>query len=123
MHGVRPHYGKDVSRRSPFLLAIGLVLSAAAHVVLLSSDSPEYRRWVMIQMLLQLLAAAFVLMARRFKPAALVGLIAVAMPFLYINAVFVNYGSVGIQLVTATVGIAAYSALAFSVGHRFRTHT
>jgi hypothetical protein len=109
-------------RAISILLAIGLVLSAAAHTVLLSSDSHEYRRWVMILMLLQLLAAGFVLMAGRFKPAALVGLVAVAVPFLYINAVFVNSGSVGIQLVTATLGIAAYSALAFSVRHRFRTH-
>ncbi len=108
-------------RAISILLAIGLLLSAAAHAVLLSSDSREYRRWVMIQMLLQLLAAGFVLMARRFKPAALVGLVAVAVPFLYINAVFVNYGSVGIQLATAILGIAAYSALALSVGHRFRT--
>jgi hypothetical protein len=110
---------EKIFQATSLLLAAALILSAVGHLVLLSSDSPEYRLWVAIQIALQIVGAGPALAARRFKPMALIGLLLVAIPFVYINAVFVNYGNIAAQLSAAVLIAAAYSGLVISLRHRF----
>jgi hypothetical protein len=75
------------------VLLIGLLLSAVAHIMLLMSDSPDYRQWVYVQMALHVLAAGLLWYVRHSNLYALAGFALVALSGVYINAVHLNYGS------------------------------
>src|SRR3546814_3687870 len=75
------------------LIAAALVISALLHVVLLASDSAEYRRWVCLQMVLLLVGAWLLWHVRKFRLGALVTFAMLSALGIYINAVHLNYGN------------------------------
>src|SRR3546814_9063460 len=75
------------------LIAAALVISALLHVVLLASDSAEYRRWVCLQMVLLLVGAWLLWHVRKFRLGALVAFAMLSALGIYINAVHLNYGN------------------------------
>ena len=75
------------------LFAAALVTSALLHVVLLVSDSGDYRRWVYLQVVLQLVGAWLLWHVRRFKLGALIAFAMLSALGIYINAVYLNYGN------------------------------
>lgn len=68
-----------------------LLISALLHVVLFSSDSEQYRNWVTIQIVLQLFGVALLAFVIKRKLIALITFLVISTPFIYINAVYVNY--------------------------------
>jgi hypothetical protein len=97
-----------------------VTISALLHFFLLASDSPEYRTWVAIQIVLQLISVVLLYFARRFNPIALFLLILLSAPFTYINALYTNYGSASIQFVVVTLGWGFYGCLVYSVKDKFQ---
>ena len=75
------------------LLAVALLVSALLHLVLLASDSPDYRSWVYLQMALQLVGAGLLWYVRKFKLGALLAFAVVSAFGIYVNAVHLNYGN------------------------------
>ncbi|MES2668972.1 MAG: hypothetical protein V4673_00925 [Pseudomonadota bacterium] len=75
------------------LLIACLLVSALLHIVLLMSDSPEYRTWVYIQISLHVLGAWLLWHARKFRLIALLGFAVLSLPLVYINATYLNYGN------------------------------
>lgn len=80
-------------RSITILLMICLGVSALLHVILLSSDSSEYRTWVYVQISLQVLAVWLLWQAQKFRLPALLGCAVLSVPFVYINAKYVNPGN------------------------------
>src|SRR3546814_13823600 len=68
------------------LIAAALVISALLHVVLLASDSAEYRRWVCLQMVLLLVGAWLLWHVRKFRLGAVVAFAMLSALGIYINA-------------------------------------
>ena len=95
------------------LLMVALLLSAFLHIVLLMSDSPEYRRWVYVQISLQVIGAWLLWQAHKFRLLALIGFLAVSLPLVYINATHINYGRGASLWQVPLILLCLYAALAF----------
>lgn len=74
-------------------LAVALVISALLHVVLLASDSADYRLWVYLQIALQLVGAVLLWYVRTFKLGALLTFAVISALGIYVNALHLNYGN------------------------------
>jgi hypothetical protein len=106
-----------------FVTTVALVcvsVSTLLHLFLLASDSPAYRRWVLIQIALQFTAAVLLWLVRRYNPIALALLFALSVPFTYINAVYTNYGNATLQIIVVTLGWALYGYLVLRVKYKFQ---
>ena len=68
-----------------------LLISALLHVVLYMSDSADYRRWVTVQISVQLFGAVCLFFILKRKLAALLIFAVASVVFTYINAVYTNY--------------------------------
>jgi len=101
------------------VLLAGLLLSSLLHLALLVSDSSEYRQWVWIQIVLQLAGAWALWHVRQYRSVALIAFVVLSVPFTFINAVYTNYGHIGIHLVVVPLFWLIYGALVFRVRHRF----
>ena len=97
-----------------------VLVSAFLHVFLLASDSPAYRRWVLIQITIQLIAAVFLWLVRNYNPIALALLFVSSVLFTYINAVYTNYGSTMLQVLVVTICWAIYGYLVMGVKDKFQ---
>src|SRR3546814_11985072 len=95
------------------LIAAALVISALLHVVLLASDSAEYRRWVCLQMVLLLVGAWLLWHVRKFRLGALVAFAMLSALGIYINAVPINYGNGPVIWLAPLIGWCLYGGLAF----------
>ncbi|MEJ1464576.1 MAG: hypothetical protein RPU15_15100 [Candidatus Sedimenticola sp. (ex Thyasira tokunagai)] len=73
------------------LIIVCLLISALLHVILYTSDSEDYRRWVTVQISLQLFGAICLFFTLKRKLAALVTFAVASVVFTYINAVYTNY--------------------------------
>ena len=100
--------------------AVCVATSALLHILLLASDSPEYRAWVAIQIVLQLFTVVLLWLVRRYNSIALFLLFVLAIPFTYINAVYTNYGNMGVQVFVVTLCWALYGYLLYSVRGNFQ---
>ena len=96
-----------------------LLVSAFFHFFLYMSDSEEYRRWVTIQIALQITGAGSLYFVRRFNFLALMIFVVLSVPFLYINAVYVNYGDNVLQAVFIVLFWLIYGSLIFKVRNNF----
>ena len=94
------------------LLAVALVISALLHVVLLASDSADYRRWVYLQMALQLVGTWLLWYVRKFKLGALIAFAVLSAFGIYINAAHLNYGNGPILWVAPLLFWCLYGSLA-----------
>lgn len=111
-----------VFRAVTTILAVVLLVSAALHTVLLMSDSEQYRFWVVLQMALQLVGVVLLLLVRRFKFWALVAFALLFVPGIYINAVFLNYGSGPALWVLPLLFWCLYGWMAYLARKEFTTH-
>lgn len=104
------------------LLIIGLVVSAALHLVLLMSDSAEYRRWVYIQIALHSLCVWVLWYVRRFNPFALAALVLLGALGVYINGEYLNYGNGAVLWILPLIFFTAYLTIAFVAKSAFTQH-
>lgn len=100
--------------------AVCVATSALLHCVLLASDSPEYRTWVAIQIVLQLFAVVLLWLVRRYNPIALFLLFFLSIPLTYINAMYTNYGNMDIQVIVVTLCWGLYGYLVYGVRGHFQ---
>jgi hypothetical protein len=100
-------------RTATTLLIVALLVGAPLHGVLLASDNPTYRKLVYLQMLLYLLGAWLLWLARKFHLPALVAFAPVSSLGIYINAVHLNYGNGAISWLAPFLFLVLYAALAF----------
>ena len=70
-----------------------LLISVLLHVVLYASDSEDYRRWVTIQIALQIMGLVLLFFVIRRSLIALILFVIISVPFIYINAMYVNYAN------------------------------
>lgn len=68
-----------------------LLISALLHVALYMSDSEDYRRWVTVQISIQLFGVICLFFILKRKLAALLIFAVASVVFTYINAVYTNY--------------------------------
>ncbi|MGN6656878.1 MAG: hypothetical protein ACTHJ9_16240 [Rhodanobacter sp.] len=101
------------------LLAVTLVISAPLHLILLSSDSTDYRRWVYLQMALQLVGAGLLWHVRKFKLRALLAFFVLSAFGIYINAAHLNYGNGPILWVAPLLFWCLYGSLAVVARKQF----
>lgn len=80
-------------------LIIVIALSTVLHVILLASDSPNYRQWVYVQMGLQVSGLISLLALYRFRWVPLVAFLPLSAVFFYVNATHTNYGHLSLHLV------------------------
>ncbi|MDH5232338.1 MAG: hypothetical protein OEY38_19925 [Gammaproteobacteria bacterium] len=67
-----------------------LLVSALLHVILYMSDNEDYRRWVTVQISIQLFAVICLFYTLKRKLSALITFAIASMAFTYINAVYTN---------------------------------
>jgi len=96
-----------------------LLVSVVLHVFLLSSDSPEYRSWIFVQMAIQVLGVGLLVFAHNYKFLALVFVIVLSVPFAYINARFVNYSNETVHTIFFIAFWTVYGFLIYGVRHKF----
>ncbi len=101
------------------LLTAALVTGAPSHVVLLASDSGDYRRWVYLQIVLYLVGAWLLWRVRRFKLGALAAFAMLSALGIYINAVRLNYGNGPVLWVAPFVFLCLYVSLALVARKQF----
>ena len=82
--------GVALNRITKIIIAC-LLISALLHVVLYMSDSEDYRRWVTIQIGIQLFGLICLFFILKRKLAALLLFAVMSVVFTYINAVYINY--------------------------------
>ena len=109
-----------VFRSTTLALFFVSLLSGVLHVLLLASDSLEYRVWVRIQIAILLAATILFWFIRRFSFAAFLALIPLSIVFVYINATFVNYGNATSIYLGFIVCWLTYGALAKGVWGEFQ---
>ncbi|GAA0857617.1 hypothetical protein GCM10009114_24110 [Aliiglaciecola litoralis] len=73
------------------LIITCLVVSTLLHVILYMSDSENYRRWVTVQIGLQLFSVILLFFTLKRKLIALITFFVVSMVFTFVNAVYTNY--------------------------------
>ena len=100
------------------LLIACLLISEALHLILFASDSESYRRWVTIQIAIQIIGAVLLVYVRKYSLSALLLFIALLIPFIFINWKFVNYANDIEHLVGASVFWIAYGFVIFGVRER-----
>ena len=110
---------KSFKNTTTFLILL-LLVSAFFHVVLYSSDSAEYRNWVSVQILIQVICCVLLIYVRKYSMIALVVFAALSLPFALVNATYVNYGNNLMQAVTFTAFWIIYGSLLYSVRDKFR---
>ena len=107
-----------IFRAATYLLAVALVISALLHLALLASDSAEYRRWVGVQIAIQLVAAGLLVwQVRAFKLGALFVVATLLLLGIYINAIHLNYGNGPVLWLAPLIILGGYGYLA-SVARR-----
>ncbi len=102
------------------LLSVGLLVAAAFHISLLSSDSSSYRTWVYVQILLLVFGAWILWESRKLHLRALIGFAVVSLPIIYINAIYLNYGNGYGLWLFPLLGWCAYCGLALLARADFR---
>ena len=102
------------------VLCAALVAVSMLHLVLLLSDSADYRRWVYIQMALLLCGAWLLWHISRLRPAALAAFEALTVPVIYVNATHINYGHALSRWLIPLVLTCIYCAIAYGVLQRSR---
>jgi len=105
-------------QRFTAILMLCLGMSAFLHVALLASDSPEYRAWVKVQILLQLFGLLLLWWVRKFSKIALSAFALLSVAFFAINATYVNYGNGAHLFLFAILFWGGYGYLIYGVrGH------
>ena len=100
-------------------LMIGLVTSALFHVVLYISDSEVYRRWVTVQIVIQLAGAISLFFVLRYSTYALATFVVLSIPFMVINWRIINYGNDFEQILGISCFWLVYGSLIFKVRRNF----
>lgn len=80
------------------LIAV-IALSTLLHLILLASDSLEYRQWVYIQMAIQVGGITSLLALYKFRWLPLLAFLPLSAIFFYVNAAHTNYGHLSLHLV------------------------
>ena len=96
-----------------------LLVSASFHVVLYSSDSAEYRNWVSIQILIQVMCVVLLIYVRKYSMIALAVFAALSVPLALVNAIYINYGNSFMQAVMFAAFWVIYGSLLYSVREKF----
>ena len=96
-----------------------LVLSALLHVVLFSSDSAEYKQWVIIQISLQVFGAFLLYYIRQYKYIAVPIFAIISIAFTFINYKYVNYSNYLAHLIIFPLFWVLYGSLIYSVRSKF----
>jgi hypothetical protein len=96
-----------------------LVISTPLHVLLITSDNWEYRNWVIVQIALQLIGAGLLVRAHNYKTLALIIVLALSVPFAYINARFINYNNSAVHLILFIAFWAIYGFVIYGVRNKF----
>lgn len=73
------------------IIIVCLLISALLHMVLYMSDSEAYRRWVTVQISIQLFGVICLFFILKRKLSALLIFAVLSVAFTYINAVYTNY--------------------------------
>jgi len=110
---------EKIFKFSTIIILIALLLSSLFHVMLLASDSPEYRYWVMIQITLQLAGAGLLFFVSKFSLLAFGIFSVLSIPFVIINAKYINYGHDELHTVFATLFWFIYGGILFKVRNKF----
>jgi hypothetical protein len=80
-------------------LIVVIALSTILHVILLASDSPDYRKWVYVQMGLQVSGIISLVALYRFRWVPLLLFLPLSAVFFYVNAAHTNYGNLSLHLI------------------------
>lgn len=83
-----------------------VLLSAASHLVLLTSDNSDYRTWAFVQIGLHLVAATLLLFVRRFSLYALLSLALLSVFIIHIDTRILDYRLPAIAFVISWLGYA-----------------
>ena len=102
------------------VIIVCLVLSMALHIILLAfTENNDYRQWVYAQIFLQAAGVTALIFVNKFKIIPLVVFSALSIAFIYINAVYVNYGNLTEHLVFYPLFWLIYGGLLFKVRGNF----
>lgn len=101
-------------------LAMSLVVSAAGHILLLASDSSQYRMFVSIQIAIQLTACIAIWGIQKFRISALFCFVLLSIAFFLINGIYINYGNLTLHLVVFIIFWGLYASLLYTVKGSFR---
>ena len=99
------------------ILFASLLLSVPMHVVLLMSDSSEYRMWVYVQMALLLVAASAVWLVRQLNVYGLALFCVLWVSITYINSTHLNYGNGPLLWVVPLLALGLYIAYFYYTKH------
>jgi hypothetical protein len=99
-----------IFRAISIFLSAALLVSTAFHVLLLSSDSSEYRAWVYAQIVLQVFGSWLLWRGRNANLRAILAFPILAIPMVYINAMHLNYGNGAILWLGPAVALILYLA-------------
>ena len=90
-----------------------LLVSALLHVALYMSDSADYRRWVTVQISIQLFGVICLFFILKRKLTALLIFAVASVVFTYINAVYTNYAHEIANVVSFIVFWSVYGYVLF----------
>lgn len=76
-----------------FILIVALLIALSAHLILLMSDSSEYRIMVYVQMAVLTVLTGLLWLSRNLRRIAGIGAVGFGLIATYINAVYLNYGN------------------------------
>jgi hypothetical protein len=90
-----------------------LLISALLHVALYASDSEDYRRWVTVQISIQVFSVFSLLFVLKRNITALILFFIASVAFTYINAIYTNYAHEIENIVSFIVFWSAYGYVLF----------
>ncbi len=97
-----------------------LVLSIALHTMLLGfTENNEYQQWVYAQIFIQLAGVLALFFVKKFKIIPLVIFVILSVVFVYINAIYVNYGNINLHLVLFPMFWVVYGRILFNAKVKF----
>jgi len=102
------------------LIIIGLLISGLLHIVLYSSDSPEYRQWVTVQIAIQIMGASALYYVLRYNTFALLTFSILSISFAVINALYINYNNYIWHIAVLVVFWLLYGSVIFNVRNKFK---
>jgi len=97
-------------------LAVSIVLHAG---LLMFTEANTYREWVIGQIIIQVLGAISLMYVKKYNFIALLVFFSSSVAFVYINAVFVNYGHELANLVLFIIFWVIYGGLIYRVREKF----
>jgi len=95
------------------VLVLSLLISSVSHIILLASDSLQYRTFVLVQITVQLLACAAVWGIQNFKLSAIIAFFLLSLVFLAINSFYINYGDFAVHFVVFVIFWLCYGSLIY----------